>query len=156
MLKKIFIMAILAVTLFTERAEADTRSREAFEFIVSGDNRDPLIRSVKINQCISEVIVDTIIFGDVLLAHDWNQAIWNSKQYYMNENGQYTLLISCRDICATYSGEEGFQEMLAFGAMLQGVDLTRSISIDIAASQSRVDAALRDLESSCPGVSSRY
>jgi len=98
----------------------------------------------------------SIIFGEVLIAHDWNQAIWNSKQYYMNDNGQYTLLISCQDNCASYSGEEGFQEMLAFGAMLQGIDLTSSISIDIAASQSRVDAALRDLERSCPGVASRY
>jgi len=156
MIQKLLIFAIITLTLFTEHAAADTRAREALEFIVSGDNRDPLIRSVEINNCVSEVVVDTIIFGEVLIAHDWNQAIWNSKQYYMNDNGQYTLLISCQDNCASYSGEEGFQEMLAFGAMLQGIDLTSSISIDIAASQSRVDAALRDLERSCRGVASRY
>ena len=135
---------------------ANAGAKDAFEFVVTGDHPDPLIKSIAFDRCISSVTVDSILFGLITVTHDWNEAIWNSKDYRINENGKIELSISCRDQCASYAGEDGIEAMLALGALMGGIDLNSTISFEISASQRRVDRALEDLKLECPGVKSRY
>lgn len=140
----------------TAPSDASASAADAFEFVVTGDHRDPLIKRISFDRCISAVTVDSILLGLITVTHDWNEAIWNSKDYRVNENGNIELSISCRNQCARYAGEDGIEAMLALGALMGGIDLSSTISFEISASQRRVDRALEDLKLECPGVKSRY
>ncbi len=150
-MKAFFTVLFFALTT---QISANPRALEAFQFIVAGDVRDPLIKDISLLNCKSQVIVDTIILGTITLKHNWNEAIWNSQNYYINDNGKKELILSCRSSCAEYEGEAA--GLMSMAALMSGIDLANSIRLEIGASQARVDRALQDLRSECPGVSSKY
>jgi len=47
-------------------------------------------------------------------------------------------------------------EMFDLAGIMVGVDLKKTISLEIAASIKRVDRALEDIKRQCPGVESKY
>lgn len=155
---KIFNIVAFAAHLvgFASVVEAKSTSEEALNFVVSGDRNHPLIKDVSMNRCDSVIVVDTIIFGLVSISHDWDQAIWNSKQYVVNSSGKPEVRIQCSKKCASYSGNEGFEELLSLSALLEGIDLSSTVILEIAASPERVDRALEDIRQRCPGIRSRY
>ena len=65
---------------------ANPRALEAFQFIVDGDTRNPLITDISFSNCRSQITVNTIILGTITIKHNWNEAIWNSQNYYINDN----------------------------------------------------------------------
>jgi hypothetical protein len=138
---------------FTQ-AIADPKALEAFQFIVDGDIRDPLITDISFSNCKSQVTVNTIILGTITIKHNWNEAIWNSQNYYINDNEKIELMLSCRTTCAEYMGEAA--ELMSLASLMTGIELTKSIRLEIGASQMRVNRALQDLRDECPGVSSKY
>lgn len=152
----IFVPLVAGAFGLTVPVNANASAADAFEFVVTGDHRDPLIKHIAFDRCVSSVTIDSILFGLITVTHDWNEAIWNSKGYRVNENGKIELVISCRNSCATYSGEDGVEAMIALGALMGGIDLNSEISLEISASQRRVDRALEDLKRDCPGVKSKY
>ena len=47
-------------------------------------------------------------------------------------------------------------ELMSLASLMTGIELTKSIRLEIGASQMRVNRALQDLRDECPGVSSKY
>ena len=133
---------------------ANPRALEAFQFIVDGDTRNPLITGINFSNCKSQVTVNTIILGTITIKHNWNEAIWNSQNYYINDNGKKELILSCRTSCAEYIGDAA--ELMSLASLMTGIDITNSIRLEVGASQMRVNRALQDLRDECPGVSSKY
>ena len=146
-------LATILSMAFTQ-AIANPRAMEAFQFIVDGDIRDPLITDISFSNCKSQVTVNTIILGTITIKHNWNEVIWNSQNYYINDNGKKELMLSCRTSCAEYMGDAA--ELMSLASLMTGIEITNSIRLEIGASQMRVSRALQDLQDECPGVNSKY
>ena len=50
------------------------------------------------------------------MRNDWDEAIWNSKEYVINDQGKWELRLACRDVCSTFLGDEGVTGLLSLGA----------------------------------------
>ena len=137
-------------------ANANQVSKEALEFVILGDTQNQFVKEVNFTGCTSEIVIDSILFGWITVRNDWDEAIWNSKEYVINDQGKWELRLACRDVCSTFSGDEGVTGLLSLGAVLSGIDLSRTISLEISASTARVDKALDDIRRQCPGVKSKY
>ena len=137
-------------------ANANQVSKEALEFVILGDTQNQFVKEVNFKGCTSEIVIDSILFGWITVRNDWDEAIWNSKEYVINDQGKWELRLACRDVCSTFSGDEGVTGLLSLGAVLSGIDLSRTISLEISASTARVDKALDDIRRQCPGVKSKY
>jgi len=137
-------------------AHASEEARDALSFIVLGDVKHPLVTEIEFTECKSKISVDSLLFGIIDIHNDWNEAIWKSAGYSINDQGKIELRIACKNRCSRYTGAEGVSEMFELAGLMSGVDLKKTISLEIAASTKRVDRALADLKRLCPGVRSKY
>jgi len=142
--------------VFVTTAYASEEARDALSFIVLGDVSHPLVKEIEFTDCKSKISVDSILFGVIEIHNDWNEALWKSAGYSLNEQGKIELRIACKNECSRYSGAEGVSEMFDLAGIMVGVDLKKTISLEIAASIKRVDRALEDIKRQCPGVESKY
>lgn len=133
-------------------ASSEARAQKALEFIFFGDRLSSEDGSVEVKDCIST----TKIFNSFSITHDWNLSNWKSKQYSTNAAGERIVLISCIDTCVSYDAERSVVEFFGMALLLQGLDPERSILLDASLGSNRIDAALTDLQLSCPGVNLRY
>ena len=97
-------------------ANANQVSKEALEFVILGDTQNQFVKGVNFKGCTSEIVIDSILFGWITVRKDWDEAIWNSKEYVINDQGKWELRLACRDVCSTFSGDEGVTGLLSLGA----------------------------------------
>jgi len=97
-------------------ANANQVSKEALEFVILGDTQNQFVKEVNFKGCTSEIVIDSILFGWITVRNDWDEAIWNSKEYVINDQGKWELRLACRDVCSTFSGDEGVTGLLSLGA----------------------------------------
>lgn len=97
-------------------ANANQVSKEALEFVILGDTQNQFVKEVNFTGCTSEIVIDSILFGWITVRNDWDEAIWNSKEYVINDQGKWELRHACRDVCSTFSGDEGVTGLLSLGA----------------------------------------
>jgi hypothetical protein len=133
---------------------------EALQFVMGGDTGNALIKKVSFKGCISTIVMDTIIFGEMEMQTDWNNVIWNSKEFGVNDGGTRVVRLACKTPCAKYSGPAGelISEMMksGLGALMLGGDIERLVELPLGSSVPRVNRALAFIQSSCPGVTSRF